>query len=107
MAYTSTLALALSAAANEQLKARLATLPKERRTLLKSADDRRSKKGAHLYYWNCLRERETRFLGSFVDSLPASEFHLCRVGDDPDDNEEAGMLEDPFDLRLRREVTVG
>ena len=107
MAYTSTVGLALTAEAHEKLKANVAKLPKNDRALLKNADSHRTKKGEHLYYWNCVYEEERSFLEGFVSTLPASEYHLCLVGDDFSDNYEAGDLLDPFDLRLRREVTVG
>ncbi len=107
MAYTSTVGLVLTANANDKLKANVAKLPKNVRTLLKNADSHRTKKGEHLYFWNCVYEEERRFLDSFISTLPASEYHLCLVGDDFSDNDEAGDLLDPFDLRLRREVTIG
>ena len=105
--YTSTVGLVLSAAAAEKLKAKVAALPKEKRSLLKNVDDHRTKKGTHLFFWNCISEDEQRFLDNFLRSIAVAEYRICRVGDDLDDNEEGGMLEDPFDLRLRREVTIG
>ena len=107
MAYTSTVGLALTANANEKLKAQVSKLPKNNRALLKNADSHRTRKGEHLYYWNCVYEEECRFLDSFISTLPTSDYHLCRVGDDFSDNEESGSLFDPFDMRLRREVTIG
>ncbi len=107
MAYTSTVGLALSAAAAEKLKAKVSALSKEKRSLLKNADDHRTKKGIHLYFWNCMAEEERRFLKKFLKTLPVAEYHICRVGDDLDDNEEGGLLEDPFALHLVREVAIG
>ncbi len=107
MAYTSTIGLALSAAATEQLKAKVAALPKENRSLLKNADDHRTRKGIHLYYWNCVSKAEQRFLTKFITSLSVSEYNLCRVGDALDDNEQSGSLEDPFDMRITRDVSIG
>ncbi len=108
MAYTSTVGLALTASAHEKLKA---SLTKNARLLFKHADLHKTKGGAHLFFWNCLTwdddDPDHAFLEKFIRSLPVSEYHLCRVGDDNDDNEEGGLFADPFDLRLRREVTVG
>ena len=107
MTYSSTVGLALTAEAAEKLKAKVATLPKEKRSFLKNADDHRTKRGTHLYFWNLVSKEEQRFLSRFLKGIPVTEYHLCRCGDAPVDNEEGGTLEDPFDLRLRREVTVG
>ena len=107
MSYTSTIGLALSASANEKFKLQAAALPREERAFLKTPDAHRTKKGTHVYYWNCVSEEERRFLDGFLSSLPETEFHYCRVGDALDDNEERGSFPDPFDLRLCREVTLG
>ena len=115
MAYTATLGLALTAAAHEKFKEWSAALPKEDRKvvqeLLRSADVHRTKRGAHLYFWNIVpwddKSVERRFIEGFVNAMPPAEFHLCRTGDAPWDNEERGALADPFDLRLLREVTIG
>jgi hypothetical protein len=115
MAYTSTLGLALSAGAYETLRARIAALDRDRkkavRELVRYADAHRTRRGAHCLFWNSVpwsdEDHERSFLESVVRSLPPGDFHLCRVGDDPADNEEEGSFPDPFDLRLRREVTLG
>ncbi len=115
MAYTSTLGLALSASAYETLKARIAALDKNKKKpvqeLVRYADAHQTRRGAHAYYWNCVpwteEDAECLFLEGFVSSLPATDYHLCRVGDDACDNEDSGAFADPFDLRLRREVTLG
>ena len=52
------------------------------------------------------RSVERRFLEGFVNALSMTDYHLCRTGDAPWDNEDRGGLADPFDLRLRREVTI-
>ena len=107
MTYSSTVGLALTAEAAEMLKAKVAALPKEKRAFLKNADDHRTKRGTHLYFWNLVSKEEQRFLARFLKGIPEDAFRLCRCGDDVNDNEETGSLEDPFDLRLRREVTIG
>ena len=86
MSYTSTVGLALSASAAEKLKEQVTALPKEKRSLLKNADDHRTKKGIHLFFWNCITEDERRFLKKFLKTLPVAEYHICRVGDGLDDN---------------------
>ena len=106
-AYSSTVGLAVSTEAAEKLKAKVAAMPKEKRSFLKNADDHRTKRGTHLFFWNLVSKEEQRFLARFLKGIPASEFHLCRVGDDPTDAEESGMLEDPFALHLIREVALG
>ena len=107
MTYSSTIGLALTAEAAEMLKAKVAALPKEKRGFLKNADDHRTKRGTHLYFWNLVSKEEQRFLARFLKGIPVTEYHLCRVGDDPTDAEEAGTLEDPFALHLIREVALG
>ena len=107
MTYSSTIGLSLTAEAAEKLKAKVAALPKEKRAFLKNADDHRTKRGTHLYFWNLVSKEEQRFLSRFLKGIPETEYHMCRCGDDVNDNEETGSLEDPFDLRLRREVTIG
>ena len=106
-AYSSTVGLVLTAEAAEKLKAKVAAMPKEKRSFLKNADDHRTKRGTHLFFWNLVTREEQRFLARFLKGIPASEFHLCRVGDDLTDAEEAGTLEDPFALHLIREVALG
>ena len=115
MAYTSTVGLALTASASDKLKEWAAALPKDDRKtvqeLMRNADAHRTKRGAHLYFWNLVpwddKSMERRFLEGLVNSLPMEEYHLCRTGDALYDSEERGALADPFDLRLRREVTIG
>ncbi len=115
MAYTSTAGLAVTAAAHEKLREWAAALPKEDRKaiqdLLRNADAHRTKRGAHLYFWNLIpwddRSVERRFIEGFVNALPQAEHHFCRTGDALFDNEDRGSFPDPFDLRLRREVVIG
>jgi hypothetical protein len=99
--------LALSVEANEKFKVWAAALPREEHAFLKSADAHRTKKGMHVYYWNCVCEEVRRSVEGFLCALPAAEFYYCRVGDRIDDNEESGTFPDPFDLRLCRKVTLG
>ena len=115
MAYTSTVGLALTAAAHEKFKDWAAALLKDDRKavqeLMRSADIHKTKRGAHLFFWNLVswddKSVERRFLEGFVNSLFAEEYHLCRTGDALFDSVDCGSFADPFDLRLRREVTVG
>ena len=115
MAYTSTVGLALTASANDRFKEWIAALPKDDRKavqeLMRNADAHKSKKGSHLFFWNLVpwddKSVERRFLECLVNSLPMTEYHIVRTGDAAFDNEERGSFADPFDLRLRREVTVG
>ena len=105
--YSSTVGLALAAEAAEKLKAKVAALPKEKREFLKNADDHRTKRGTHLYFWNLVTREEQRFLARFLKGIPVTEYHMCRVGDDLTDAEEGGELDDPFALHLIREVALG
>jgi len=115
MPYTSTAGLALAPGANDELKRQAAALPPTRRRriqeLIRYADAHKTKRGAHVYFWNSVPwtedDEEYCFLRSFLSSLPAADYHFCRVGDDVCDNEEDGTFQDPFDLRMRREVTLG
>ena len=115
MAYTSTVGLALTPEAFEKLREWSAALPKDDRKavqeFIRSADIHKTKRGAHLFFWNLVpwddKSVERRFLEGLVNSLSAEEYHLCRTGDALFDNEDRGSFADPFDLRLRREVTVG
>ncbi len=115
MAYTSTFGLALTASANDKFKEWIAALPKEDRKvvqeLLRNADAHKTKKGSQLFFWNLVpwddKSVERRFLECFVNALPMEAYHLCRTGDALFDNEDRGSFADPFDLRLRREVTIG
>ena len=105
--YSSTIGLSLTAEAAEKLKAKVAALPKEKRAFLKNADDHRTKRGTHLYFWNLVTREEQRFLARFLKGIPVTEYHMCRVGDDLSDAEEGGELDDPFALHLIREVALG
>ena len=105
--YSSTVGLSLTAEAAEKLKAKVAALPKEKRSFLKNADDHRTKRGTHLYFWNLVTREEQRFLTRFLKGIPEDAFHLCRVGDALTDAEEGGGLDDPFALHLIREVALG
>ncbi len=115
MAYTATVGLALSSEGHEKLKEWAAALPKDDRKaiqeLIRNADVHKTKRGAHLYFWNLVpwqdKDIERQFLESFVNALSMAEYHLCRTGDASFDNEDRGVFADPFDLRLRREVTIG
>ena len=107
MTYSSTVGLALTAEAAEKLKAKVAALPKEKRAFLKNADDHRTKRGTHLYFWNLVSKEEQRFLTRFLKGIPVTAYHMCRVGDDLTDAEEGGELDDPFALHLIREVALG
>ncbi len=115
MAYTSTVGLALTASANDKFKEWIAALPKDDRKavqeLMRNADAHRTKRSTHLYFFNLVpwddKSVERRFLEGFVNALPMTEYHLCRTGDALFDSEERGAFADPFDLRLRREVTIG
>ena len=115
MAYTSTVGLAFTASAHEKLKEWSAALPKDERKIIqeltRNADVHKVKRGFHLFFWNILpwdaKSIERRFLEGFANAMPLAEYHLCRTGDAPWDNEDRGGLADPFDLCLRREVTIG
>ena len=115
MSYTSTLGLALTANACETLRASVAALEKDTRKLvqamLRHADARVTRRGARCYFWNSVLwspgDAERVFLEGLVQALDPADYHLCRAGDDAADNEDRGSFEDPFDLRLRRDVTLG
>ena len=105
--YSSTVGMVVTAEVAEKLKAKVAALPKEKRVFLKNADDHRTKRGMHLYFWNIVSKEEQRFLTRFLKGIPVTEYHMCRVGDALTDAEEGGELDDPFALHLIREVAIG
>ncbi len=112
MPYTATVGLALTASANEQLKAYIDKHPPKTgiaiKRMFRSADVHKTKQSSQLFYWNCLdwshdsASRAT--LESFLNTIHSSEYHLCLVGDDPNDNQDRGLFDDPWDLLLLREV---
>ena len=112
MPYTATVGLALTSSAYTNLKAYIGNQSKPAalkiKGIFRSADIHKSKLSSHLYYWNCLdwsHDSAPRiYLETFLNTIPLSEYHLCLVGDDPNDNQDRGLLNDPWDLLLLREV---
>ena len=112
MPYTATVGLALTSTASSSLKAYIGSQTKTTgikiRRMFKSADFHKTRHSSQLYYWNCLdwrHDSEPRIcLENFLNTLPSSEYHLCLVGDDPHDNQDRGLFNDPWDMLLLREV---
>ena len=114
MPYTATVGLALTSTASTKLKAYTGSQNKadgiKIKRIFKSADIHKVKRGSQLYYWNCIdwrHDSEPRIcLGTFLNTIPSSEYHLCLVGDDPNDNHDRGLFNDPWNMLLLREVII-
>lgn len=118
MGYVSDVALCLSGAAatrlNEALVAARQTMPttsyEDIERFLKSAlQGTDTDSGGVLYVWETIKWydefTEVGFLNRFVTSLDGEEYLFLRIGEDHDDNVSTGwMYDNPFDVRIVREI---
>ncbi len=112
MPYTATVGLALTSSANTKLKAFIDKQPKptalKTKGMFRNADVHKTKQSSQLFYWNCLEwghdSAPCICLEAFLKTIPATDYHLCLVGDDPHDNQDRGLFNDPWDMLLLREV---
>ncbi len=114
MPYTATVGLALTSVANSRLKGYIGDLSKpggiKLKQLFKTADIHKTKQSNNLYYWNCIEwscDSPSRIsIETFLLTIPASSYHFCYVGDDPNDNKDEGLFNDPWNMLLLREVVI-
>lgn len=118
MGYVSDVALCLSGAAatrlNEALVAARQIMPttsyEDIERFLKSAlQGTDTDSGGVLYFWETIKWydefTEVGFLNRFVTSLDGEEYLFLRIGEDHDDNVSTGwMYDNPFDVRIVREI---